>query len=485
VWLAFYIPALPLQAFSHTLIEAAPVVVFEREAQRSRVVARNKKAAQLGVRLNAALAEANALSDALVTVPREPLRERALLERMATSLSAITPNIHIRQHFGLLLEVSASLKLFGGAQALQQHVQTQSQSECVRSHVVIAPTASGARWLSRGHRQLVVEQDIDSWLDDLALNCTDFATDLANQLQALNLHTLAAVRRLPAAELNKRFGTDLSLKLAQAYGDTTESLPYWQPLAQFNDTVEFLDLVRERHHWMPGVEILLQRLDAFLRSRAASTRILTFCFRAGSHQQTSFVLQAAQCNHQASDWLRLFNARIERLPIAHEISSIELSCTQIEPMCFSDVDFFDRHREQAREWSALTTLLRLRLGDSAVRAPRHSVNALPESRVTGHPTESTVVDVAALTATPYSDSGALRPIWLIDPPRPLSTREIRTFMHSVYLQQPERIQENWAHPDGCDSTQRDYYIATTPDHRTLWVFRERPRNDWFLQGVFA
>jgi hypothetical protein len=78
-----------------------------------------------------------------------------------------------------------------------------------------------------------------------------------------------------------------------------------------------------------------------------------------------------------------------------------------------------------------------------------------------------------------------RPIWLIHPPRLLTERELRALTSSIHLQQPERIQENWSHPEGHSSAQRDYYIAKTPDHRALWIFRERPHNDWFLQGVFG
>ncbi len=477
MWLALYIPALPLQAYSHTLTESAPVVVFEREARHTHIVARNQKAARLGVRLRATLAEANALSDAIVALPREPLRENALLERMATVTSALTPNVHIREHFGLLLDVSASLSLFGGAAALQAHAQSLSQAEHIRSHAVLAPTACGARWLSRGHRQLVVETDIGAWLDDLALDCTDFSTSLIDELHALNLHNLAAIRRLPSAELNRRFGTTLTQQLACAYGERTESLLFWQPLTTFRDKVEFLDLAREQNHWISGVEALLLQLQTFLRSRAASTQSIEFFFCMGSLQRTHFALQSAHGTHLASDWMRLFNARIERLPITHEISSIELACERIEQMRFADVDFFDRTHEQAREWSALTTLLQLRLGEAAFHAPHSNANALPESKHIGAPPTS--------AAHAQSDKDPLRPLWLVDPPRRLSTREMRALTPSIYLQQPERIQENWTHPEGGQHTLRDYYIARTPDHRALWVFRERPCNDWFLQGVFA
>jgi protein ImuB len=470
VWLALYIPALPLQAFSHTLIESTPVAVFEREAHRSRIVARNLKAARLGIQRFSSLAEANALADTLVALPREPLRETALLTRLAQATSHLTPNIHICEHFGLLLDVSASISLFGGTQALQSQAQTISEAQHVRCHIVLAPTASGARWLARGHRQLIVEQQLPAWLDDLALDCTDFSPELIDELRALNLHHLAAVRQLPSAAMNRRFGPQLTLALARAYGESSESLPFWQPVSCFGETVEFLDLAREQSHWMPGVESLLMRLQDFLAARAACTPIILFRFRQGSIQHTELQLQAAHAIYRANDWLRLFNARIERLPIPHEISSIELICENIEPMRFAAIDLFDKSKVHDREWSALTTLLKLRLGEAALRSPIHQVNALPES---------------VSPCTSNSGCANLRPTWLVNPPRALSAREVNTLASTFHFQQPERIHENWSHPDGGHSTLRDYYIALTPDHRALWLFRERTANEWFLQGIFA
>ncbi len=482
MWLALYIPALPLQAFSHTLIESAPVAIFERDGRRPRIVARNQKAARLGISLHSSLAEATALTDALITLPREPMRETALLTRLAEATSRLTPNVHISESFGLLFDVSASLTLFGGTHALQQQAQAISHAQHLRTHVVLAPTALGARWLARAHRQLVVDNNIAPWLDDLGLDTTDFSAELIDELHALNLHSLAALRRLPPSELSRRYGTAMTLALARAYGQATETLPFWQPVARFTESVEFLDLAREQHHWIPGVEALLLQLQDFLMSRAATSAAITFRFHEGSLKLTEFVLQASHGMHLASDWLRLFNARIERLPISHEISSISLSCEHIEPMQFADVDLFDKSRQRDREWSALITLLKLRLGDRALRSPNCNANALPES------TNALPVSTTDKSQTTIKGGADIRPAWLVDPPRRLTEREVNAFTQSIYFQQPERIIENWSHPDrgeGSPNAQRDYYIARTPDHRALWVYRERPRNDWFLQGIFA
>ena len=466
------------------------MAIFEREARRSVIVARNLKAARLGIRRHGSLAEANALADTLVALAREPLRETALLERLAEALSPLTPNIHISEHFGLLLDVSASLSMFGGTQSLQHRAQAIAEAQHIRCHVVLAPTASGARWLARGHRQLIVEQNIGEWLDDLALDCSDFSPEQIEELHALNLHSLAAVRQLPSAAMARRFGSAFTLTLARAYGSTggagdageaSEPLPFWQPLTRFTETVEFMDLAREQNHWMPGVETLLLQLENFLQRRAACTQAIRFTFRQGSMQHTDLPLAAAHEMHHAQDWLRLFNARIERLPIAHEISAIELNCERIEPMRFADVDLFDHSKERDREWSALTTLLKLRLGEAALRPPSDHANALPESIAAKLSSRDVVAQHPPRSAWP----GSLRPTWLVDPPRPLTTREVSAFTKSFHLQHPERISENWSHPDGANAALRDYYIARTSDHRALWVYRERPRNEWFLQGVFA
>ena len=471
MWLAFYLPSLPLQAFSRSLIESAPVAIFERDARRDRIVARNQKAARLGVDVGQSLAEANSLTEILVSLVREPLRETALLQRLAEQTSQLTPNVHIDETFGVLLEISASVTLFGGLAALQQRAQAIAAAMSLRAHVIVAPTASGAKWLARAHRQLVVSSNIGEWLDDLMLDCTDLPLDALDALRALNLHHLAAVRNIPAAALGKRFGKALPLLLGRAYGEFSEALPYWQPTVRFSETVEFPDLAREQSHWMPGVEQLLIQLQDFLRGRAAATQAILFRFQMGTLKHTEFALQAAHETHQASDWLRLFNARIERLPIPHEVSGIELSCERIEALRFAELDFFDRTRERDREWDALTTLIKLRLGDSALQSANDNACALPETPL--------------LTGDSATGNDDLRPAFLFDPPRPLSNREVAAFKSSFPMRYPDRIQEHWVPQPDREYTTRDYYIARAQDERMLWVFRERLHDEWFLQGLFA
>lgn len=475
MWLAIYIPALPLQAFSHSLVESGPVAIYERDAKRNRIVASNKKAVQLGIKRDCSLAEANALCNHLISLPREPLRELARLQALATAVSHLTPNIHISEPFGLLLDISASLTLFGGAPSLLSEALISVDSQQLRAHSVIAPSARGARWLARAHRELVVTDRLDEWLDDLPLFATDLPLEMIGELQALNLHHLAAVRRLPTDQLGKRVGPALSLAMAQAYGHAAQSLPFWKPLTHFSERVEFLDLAREQSHWMPGITVLLQQLQNYLRQRASATTTIQFIFFHGTQQQTHLLLNAAHATDATQQWQRLFNAKLERTAIPHEISSIQLLCEHIEPMQFAELDFFDRSHDKNIQWQSLVALIKTRVGNQSVlESPHQNHNALPESTATLRG------DFAAA-----SNADQLRPTWLVEPPRRLYGDTLRKLFASLRMQHPERIQENWMMNANDQPAERDYYIAKSPDHCFWWIFRERAAGFWFLHGIFA
>lgn len=474
MWLAIHVPNLPLQSFSHELDHSVPVVVFDRRARRDIVVACNRIAAKLGIKKNQSLAEANALTAQLVAIPREPDREIACLHRLADALSSLTPNIHVSNNFGLLLDVAGSLALLGGCAALMQQAIAISENELMRTHLVMAPTVRGARWLTKAHRQLIVETQIDDWLDDLPIACMDISHELIDELRELNLHHLSAVRRQNSTELNRRFGTELTTALSEAYGETAHSLRFREIAASFHQYVEFLDLVREQSHWWHGAIVLLRQLQDFLRLHAQTAIELDITFSNGHQQLTELTLASRQGTYHAEDWLKLLQAGIERNPVHHEISRIDLRCSKLKKVEIHERDFFDQSKTQQLIWQSLLDLLSSRLGLSHLQhVPRHPSNALPESH-----SEST-------HQKNEMNRESLRPAWLIDPPRRLRGDALLRLRHSLSLRHPERIEVNWSSQSYAESAPlRDYYIAAD-QHSYWWVFRERRSDQWFLQGIFA
>mgnify|MGYP007034011507 CR=1 FL=1 len=68
---------------------------------------------------------------------------------------------------------------------------------------------------------------------------------------------------------------------------------------------------------------------------------------------------AQRADRFVSDWQRLLTVKLERHPIPHEVSRIELACACIEPMQFANVDLFDRSQQRDRQWAALAAMVRL------------------------------------------------------------------------------------------------------------------------------
>lgn len=486
-WLALYLPALPLQAFSRPLVEHGPVAVFADDGRRSRIVARNRAAARLGVRPGLTLAEAHALARDLLALPRERSREQALLRRLALALTPLTPNVHIDADYGLLLEVGASLRLFGGAAALLAEALRRVEANAASAHAVLAPTALAARWLGRTQRSLCLETPAEAaaWLDDLAIGHADWSPALLTALRSLGLHVLREVRALPSAALRQRFGEALTMPLAQAYGEAPLMLPFWTPPDAFAEHVEFAEPVTEAGQWMPGVTTLLERLQCFLEARASVTTAIRLHWSAGRRHGTAITLEAGQPLREAQHWQRLLAARLEREPVPHEVSRIELHCTQIEVAGGHVDDLFERSGQRERQGQALGAVLRARLGEAALRAPHQPHGPLPESRAVEAEAPAPMPASMPDQAAPEPAAIDVRPTWLIEPPRRLSERELRGLLPQLPLRTPERLREDWSQPEGAPPAERDYYVARTPDARLWWVFRERAGNAWFLHGVFG
>ncbi|MFT4069281.1 Y-family DNA polymerase [Paraburkholderia sp.] len=77
-----------------------------------------------------------------------------------------------------------------------------------------------------------------------------------------------------------------------------------------------------------------------------------------------------------------------------------------------------------------------------------------------------------------------RPLWLLDQPLRLMMRDQRPIYRRPLkmLTRTERIEAGWW--DG-NPVERDYYIAADDRGHMFWVYRERVKGEWYLQGLFG
>lgn len=80
-------------------------------------------------------------------------------------------------------------------------------------------------------------------------------------------------------------------------------------------------------------------------------------------------------------------------------------------------------------------------------------------------------------AAPESATEVNRPLWLLDPPRPVIAKRFRL------LDGPERIDVGWWE-DGASALERDYFVAMAQSGARCWLYRDREQR-WYLHGYFA
>ena len=147
-WIALHLPALALESWTATLdpeTRQLPLALLDG----TRVAAVDATAAALGVRPGQQRATALALASALRFGQADAARDARALCAVAYAALQFTPAVALHSRDTVLLEVSSTLRLFGGPSGLEQRLSAALAA--LGHHVVpaTAPTALGAALLAR------------------------------------------------------------------------------------------------------------------------------------------------------------------------------------------------------------------------------------------------------------------------------------------------------------------------------------------------
>ncbi len=531
LWLALHLPLLPLEAFRATLPAGTPPRPLALLAQQ-RVVAVDALAAARGVAAGQRRATAMALAADLLCAAAEPARDAAALRAVAHAALAFTPMVVLHDAQTLLLELRASLRLFGGLAALQRRL---AQALAPLGHEIrsaAAPTALGAvllaRWLPPGSdpvlgahaMQLPALQRLLGAVPLHLLGALAPATEAgvaeaerwADALQGLGLRTLGELRRLPRDGLTRRCGALLLLLLDRAWGRCADPREPLVAPETFDETLELQARAEHAEQLLGAAALLLARLVAWAQAR--QSRIAGFVLEMGheggalarQRPATPLAIELAEPSLDAAHLQLLLRERLARCPLAAPALLLRLRCSHLVHQPPPNAELFPGQAAPAARAQGLARLveqLRARLGDEQVlrlqrqpdHRPEHATRLLPLG------TAAEALDAAG---PPPDETGALwpvgvgdalplhRPLWLLPEPLPLPQpaadgRPRWLGRPLTLLAGPERIETGWW--DG-GLALRDYYVAADDAGALLWLYRERlgavpGEPPWFLQGRFG
>jgi len=407
------------------------------------------------------------------------------LQRLAIRALRFTPRVSLVPPDGLLLEVHASLRLFGGVEGLRRALRRECADLAIAGSLAFAPTPLAALAAARGECALVL-QDAARLIGSLAplpLRVLRWPQEVLDRLAAIGVRTIGQVLRLPRAGFAQRFGATRLADLDRLTGRAPDPRERFEAPVRFRCRRELPCESASHGQLIAALAPLIEALERFLEARQCGVLALECRLWHRHAEPTRCVLRLADPLADAARLTELLGERLRMLTLPEPAHTCELRAGEPVPraLCSSGLWQSGEHGgvPEARG-SAFIERLRARLGPEAVQGLAVVPDHRPEAawRVTEP-------GACAPSAIASGDFTAARPLWLLPVPRPLRQRDgLPRYRGALRLEsEPERIETGWW--DGRD-IERDYYEAVDVYGRRLWLFRERAApHRWFLQGVFA
>jgi protein ImuB len=480
VWLGVNFPDISLT--DNVLSGKTPHVVLQSQQGKKRIYHCNTAARERSLEAGMGLNAAYALCSALNVSMRDKQAELNQLERYAQLVGDITPRIALSSPDTLLLEVRASLRLFGGSAALYRRLKNIFN---VRHTIACAPVANAAELMARLGIEKVVRDSnrLQSALGVVLIAQTSIAEKLAQQLAHCGLFYLRDIWRLPRPDLARRFGPALLDYLDLLSGQTVRPSLMFEPKERFKARHDFDQETHDFRYVLYAAERLLQQAQQFLQQRASLSEEICFCLFYARSSYTvlprlKVKVYAQQGGDSPAHFLPQFTEQLQRLEFKDDLNSIELHIDQFKSRSDYTRDLFKKASPSSDNWSVLLNLLLARLGRKRVYKLTVIADHRPErawrKRAAHHLSSS------RSSATEQA-SRIARPAWLFHQPLECLGQRF------TLISDAERLESGWW---GGEDQRREYYQGIAPSGCRCWLYRDLQATrasggQWYLHGLFA
>ena len=459
---------------------------------------------------------------ACTTEPGAPLPDQALVQSQLASLAlAFTPRVALLDE-AVVMDVTASLRLFGGLQRLLR-LLTQRLTDFFASNHTLAVVnkACGATSLvALGKLRLATL----SRAGELPMHTLSAARPHLDVLERTGCRTWNDLLQLPRDGMARRFGASLLAALDRARGAVPDTYSWLVLPEQFEEKLELGALLTHGPSLMVGVERLLPSLQAWLVGRQRGLCELQLTWHMDPRRDTpptgSVVVRTDQPAQDLRHITALVAEHLAQQTLAAPVHSLTLQSLVSEPLVNATAathSLLIEDRQTGGSALALVERLSARLGSDCVQVWRPCADHRPEQMQSWVPAQSALAFMAGPTLDKRAKQpirmvcDALYPSWLL--PEPLALRSISN--SPVYqgrlkrVAGPQRLEscgwlmnsEGLAQPLAQRARPpaiRDYFIYRSEQAGLLWVYSERlaadeatatahrpPQRAWFLHGFFA
>ena len=283
----------------------------------------------------------------------------------------------------LLLEVSASLRLWGGHKALLRRIHESNPSP---APVIKAQAAIGIIALAM-LRQRVQDQPVPAQRPAaLPLATLTAARPHLALLSRLGLRTWGEVHALPRAPMVRRFGPELLRALDIAWGLMPESYPWLTLPDRFDQSLELPARVEDAPALLWSANRLLASLQLWLRARQQG--VLAFELewtldlkRLDGRElppTQSLLIRTAEAQQAMEHLRRLLAERLARTPMLAPATWLRLRGIDTAPWGAQSVSFLPEDQRTGDPLHVFIERVGARLGPASVQAPVLRADHRPE-----------------------------------------------------------------------------------------------------------
>ena len=419
----------------------------------------------------------------------------------------------VRLDEAVLMEVSASERLFGGRMALLAVLQNAAKSPVdgfalhFALRIACGPTALAALGRLRAAAP-------DAEPNALPCDALTAARPHGETLRNLGCQNWGHLRALPRAGLARRLGSPLLDALDRAYGDRPDPYVWLQLQPVFEMSLELPTAVESAPALLFGAQRLLAQLLAWLQSRQLGVLAMEWSWELDArranvqhhdaHHDGSgtgrLCLRTAQPSRERAHLQRLLTEHLGHVQLPAPVGYLRLRTLETQAMRGVSASLLPDTSVTGHTQHQFAERLMARLGTANVRGVQMLDSHLPEAMqvsktwsITGgtQAVKRTVAPAASCCL-----EARLLPTWLLTTPQPLTVHADGPHYQGrlQILSGPRRLESGWLE---AAPALRDYFVARSPQAGVLWVFRDRLRGDgvrdglregrpqWFLHGFFA
>ena len=454
--------------------------------------------------------------------PQAISHEAAQQAICAIALS-FTPRVALSGN-AVVLEVSGSLRLFGGlhklAALLEANLHAFFKQNSLVAQIIRAQAATSLIAIGRLHL-LRAGQQLPPRVADMPMHTLTATHPHLAVLERTGCRTWGDLLGLPRDGVARRFGAPLLAALDQARGALPEAYTWRVLPEQFDQKIELDALVIHTPALMTGVNALLVQLHAWLLGRQSGLCALKLIWHLDKRRDVPFrselVVRTAQPAQDLQHVARLISERLNQVMLSasvHSITLASLETVSLRDAAAATASLLIEPKQQGVSSSQFIERLSARLGPASVEVWQPQADHRPEAMqrwVTAETIASatksgsantrihSINDVKGIKNTekvPKTD--ALFPTWLLRQPLKLASKAGAPLHQGalVKLAGPQRLEATgWLLADSSDilPALRDYFIYRSSQGVLLWIYSERlaltqrdqVQREWYLQGIFA